>query len=150
MLTEGEYAVAMALARLARDEDDAAMVTMARLGALAERSERWTRKLVRALENYGVLLTQHQQLGVRWPKTTYRFVELEDTRPHPKPDTVNIISLAEAMRRKAEAMRARAAKQGGYVWGPYTPVLFATIYEELQRAQRDDARLREADGRSGA
>lgn len=99
-LTETEYAVAMALARLARDEDDAAHITMTSLAALVHRSERWTRKLIRALERYGLVISHHQQLGVRWTKTTYRFVQLEETRPKSRPDPEKVISFAKVCEAK--------------------------------------------------
>lgn len=149
-LTEGEYAVAMALARLARDQDDAATITVVGLGQLAARSERWTRRLLRALEGYGILLTEHQYHGVRWPRTTYRFIELEESRPKPSRDPATVISLARAMRRKAEAMRTRNAQLAAQQSSLYHPLLLATIYEEMQHAMRAEDPRRESVESHGA
>lgn len=136
MLTEGEYAVAMVLAQLARDADDVAEVTMERLGALAGVKERAARYTIRHLESYGLLMQRHQKKGLRRSRTTYTFVELETERPRMPQDTASVVSLAKAMRRKAQATRTRSEEPRRQHYRD--PLLLATLYEEMARSLREE------------
>lgn len=136
MLTEGEYAVAMVLATLARDADDAAEVTMERLGELAGVKERAARYTIRHLESYGLVTQVYQKKGLRRSRTTYTFVELEDGRTREPRDTATVVSLAKALRRKSQAARTRSeeCRQQYY----RDPLLLATLYEEMARSLREE------------
>lgn len=146
-LTEGEYGVAEALAHLARDEDDVTDshqgATMEEIAALAGLTPRRTRQLIRLLESYGLLVSVYQKKGLRRSRTTYTWVELDAERPPARPDTATVISLAKAMRRKAQAVRERAKESR--LHGYRDPLLLATVYEEMARALREES-ARKAQG----
>lgn len=137
LLTDGEYAVAQALATLARDQDDVAEATMAQIGAAAGLNARNARKHIRALESYGLLVQVYQKKGLYRSRTTYRWLELDAARPQSPPDQATIINLEHALRRKAEAARDRA--DASRMEHHRDPLLLAALYEEMARRLRAES-----------
>lgn len=141
LLTEGEYAVALALAQLARDEDDVADshhgATMEQIGTVAGLTARHTRQLIRLLESYGLLVSVYQKKGLRRSRTTYTWVELADELPRVPRDPATVHSMAEAIRRKAQAARGRSETRR--IHGYRDPLLLATVYEDMARVLREES-----------
>jgi predicted ArsR family transcriptional regulator len=136
-LTETEYDVARVLAALARDGDDMAEATMEQIAAGVGVKARCVRYTIRHLESSGLVVQVHQKKGLRRSRTTYTFVELEAERPRVPQDPATVISLAQAMRRKAQAARERA--RDSRIHGHRDPLLLATIYEDLARTLREES-----------
>lgn len=147
LLTESEYAVAQALAALARDEDDVAEATMRQIAQAVGITDRWARHVIRVLERHGLVIQVYQQTGLRRARTTYTFVELVAERPTAKRDLATIISLSKAMRRKTDAMRQRAEDQ---LKQSRDPLLLATVYEEMARTLREESARAQAAEQSPA